>query len=318
MKRLASFIVILAIALMGIQPISASARIDSGIDYLRYAVYVGGCCTDTDTEPDASNVEKVVHVTERFYYDDGGYTFYYELFHGGRENPSRGYGDFDWDASNAYIDSSKFAKLKKSEKDRFLAYILTILENEIAYSDERNALAGSNASASKAIPTVKNGQSVYDTFVKELGVGTSTVAAVMHNISPDFMTANRIASPFVQTLNVILGILGIVLMAVFFLTMLLDLTYLAIPMFREFLKGKKNDSKGLNIGQFVSDEAIKAVEEAEGGGQNGQGTGNAPWAYIKRKWLTLILFMILLVALISGRMMSIASSVINLVSGVFD
>lgn len=281
-------------------------------EYLWYAVQSGGFAKD---KQNATTKNAVVSETKTYKKDNGGTCSWKDLV-GAIDNTSAA-------MTLTEANVSAFKSLTNSEQNNFMGDVFTILENEVSYAVENNKTAADAGNLDEVLPNSKNAESIRSQLASNYGVGTATVSAIMHNINPDFMKANKIAGPFLDVLNVILGIVGILLMAFFFLTMLLDLSYIALPMFRGMLHkdggqgGSKEGGITSKLGSFVSDEAVKAVEAGEGKGGQGEGQ-NAVLFYIKKKSVSLIFFMILLVALVSGRMMSLASSVVNLVAGFFD
>ena len=263
--------------------------------------------SDTNGSEDGNQVLNVD--TEFFEKDGGGLVKWGQIVGVGTSTHENNYG----------LSVNTFKQLKKSEQDRVLNYILTILQNELGYCDTQDKLAGGSNANSYEECAVDSTicTELYNEIGDKFGVATSLVTSIMYNAKPDYVKANKITSPFMNVMNVIMAIAGIALMAFLGFTLILDLAYLALPAFRGMLEGKSSggDGKGgaAKLGQLVSDEAVKAISASDGGTN-----GSPTLIYLKKKWVSLFFFMILLVALVSGKLFNLLSSIIDLVSGFFD
>ncbi len=305
LSALLALTMVLVLAFGSISVFAANASTPK--EYLKFAITKGGFAA-SDTNGD-ENGNQVVNVTTEYFEKDGGGLVKWGQIVGEGSNPNE----------NDYgLSVNTFKQLKKSEQDRVLNYILTILQNELGYCDTQDALAGTNITSYEACAVDSTiCTELYNEIGDKFGVATSLVTSIMYNAKPDYVKANKITSPFMNVMNVIMAIAGIALMAFLGFTLILDLAYLALPAFRGMLEGKSSggDGKGgaAKLGQLVSDEAVKAISASDGGTN-----GSPTLIYLKKKWVSLFFFMILLVALVSGKLFNLLSSIIDLVSGFFD
>ena len=150
------------------------------------------------------------------------------------------------------------------------------------------------------------------------GVGSSLIASIMSQTKPDFVTANRIYSPFSGTVGTVLGIISILIIAFLAITMVLDIAYIAIPVFQLFVNGD-GGGQGGEKKSFISYEAIQAVQQAQGGGggsgQDGGLKKVAVFIYLKSRALMLFVLAICILYLVSGNIFSLIGYLIDLMSG---
>ena len=238
---------------------------------------------------------KTVDVSSKTYKLDGGGTVKYtELIDGDS-------------LSTGYINENEFNKLRGSEKSKFLGDMNNVANGTIDNSD---------------IVTEDTRTTWLNNVQNCNGVGTQLMTALLQNTKPDYATANKIYKPFSGVVSTALGLGAILIMAALGIVMVLDLSYIGIPLFRGFCDGGDSGNGqggGGAKGKLVSFEAHSAVQEAEGGqgggGQSGGSKKTAVAIYFKKRVIMLIVLGICLLYLIQGQIFTLVSWILDLMSG---
>lgn len=230
---------------------------------------------------------------------DGGYKLYEELTSKDVNKP---------------INESALATLTSESKDEFLTDYFNAGQNVLNWVE-----SSGNTQNTGITPEV--GTMWLQCLQKTNGMGSQLMTTLLAQTKPDYIRANEIYKPFSGLVGTILGIMSVLLMAFLAITMVLDLSYIAIPAFQLFVDG---DGKGGQGGEskksFISREAIDAVKQAgNNGGQGGQdgGTGKlAVMVYFKKRVLMLMALGICLLYLVSGNIFSFVGWFVDLFSGI--
>lgn len=237
---------------------------------------------------------KSVDVSEKTYRLDGGGTVGYKEL-------------IDKDSDNTgYINETQFNKLRGSEKSKFLGDM-----NNVATATIDNSDIVTEDTRTTWLNNVQNCD----------GIGSQLMTALLQNTKPDYAKANRIYKPFSGVVSTVLGLGAILIMAALGIVMVLDLSYIGIPLFRGFCDGGEgsNGQGGGAKGKLVSFEAHSAVQEAEGGqgggGQSGGSKKTAVAIYFKKRVIMLIVLGICLLYLIQGQIFTLVSWILDLMSG---
>jgi hypothetical protein len=166
------------------------------------------------------------------------------------------------------------------------------------------------------IQTDADEQAIQD-FMKEFQNADNNIAQVMIGISfstvkADLYQAYVIMKPFLDLLNIVLGVGCVLLILILFASTVMDLAYIGLPVWRE-----AQDGKGKKNPFGVSYEALRTVQDVEKGLGGGDGEyRNAYLLYFKRRALTYIILAICIMYLICGGISGIISFVLNLVGGI--
>lgn len=248
-------------------------------NYILYGMASGS--TEDDTVGVRSNKYKMA---------EGGKMTYGELV------------DIDYE-STGYVNPEKFAKLKGSEKSKFLG-------------DMNN----------QANIAVDQEDGVYDdtktdwlTNLQNLdGVGSQLMSTLLQNTKPDYVTANRIYEPFSGIVGTVIALGAILIMAALGIVMVLDLSYIGIPIFRNAVEGEGSGGQG-GKPKWISYEATSAVQQAEGGGgaggQDGGSKKTAVGIYFKKRVIMLVILGVCLLYLVQGQIFNLVSWILDLLSG---
>ena len=209
-----------------------------------------------------------------------------------------------------YVNETEFNKLTTNAKQAFL----------IDMVDISNAAVDSTYMNEAGVST--DTQNTWMTNLQSCsGVGSQLMTTLLQHTKPDFVSANRILAPFSGPFGIFLGVTAVLMMMAIVATMLLDLMYIGVPVFRMFCDG---DGDGGGNGQgakpkFISYEAVSAVRMAENdGGGNGQGgsTGKAALGiYLKKRVIMLCILGICLLYLVQGQIFTLVGWLLDLMSG---
>lgn len=225
---------------------------------------------------------------------DGSYYMYSELVNTG--------------SVTDLIDDGKLNQLKTGAKSDFLTDYYNAAQAYTFYSEDNDG--------SVTGETMTNWMNLLQ---NESGVGSQLMTTLMSQTKPDYVKANKIYQPFSGVVGTLLGVGAILIMAFLGVTMVLDLAYIAIPVFQLFVNGDGNGGQGGKKSSFISQEAIDAVSQAVGGqGSGGQGGGSGKIAvgiYFKKRILMLVVLGICLLYLVSGNIFALVGWFIDLLSG---
>lgn len=214
--------------------------------------------------------------------------------------------------STDLINDSKMKALTTGAKSDFLTDYYNAAQK---VTDESEMISDTNGITTQVMTNWM------ELLQNEAGVGSQLLTTLMSQTKPDYVTANRIYDPFSETVGTILAILAILLMAFLAITMVLDLSYIAIPAFQLFIDGDGNGNGqgGGKKKSFISHEAMEAVQMAEGGqgggGQSGSSNKLAVSIYFKKRVLMLIVLGVCLLYLVSGEIFAFVGWLIDRFSG---
>lgn len=195
---------------------------------------------------------------------------------------------------------------------------------ELTSSAQAELLSDMSAAADKAVADVDKAvtEETKTTWLQKLqacdGVGSQLMSVLMENTKPDFVTANRIYQPFSGIVGTVLGLGSILIMAFLGITMVMDIAYIGLPVFRMAL-----DGEGTGEGKkpkIISYEAVSAISTAEGssGGAGGSGSSGGKIAigiYFKKRVIMLVVLGICLLYLVQGQIFVMVAWILDLLSG---
>ena len=155
---------------------------------------------------------------------------------------------------------------------------------------------------------------ITDINEQEESVGALMLPMIMEGTKADLYKAYKVVEPFLDVLNIVLGVGCVILILLLFASTVMDLAYIGLPVWREAQAAKGGSGKH-PFG--VSYEALTTVQEVEkgiGGGDGGY--KNAYLLYFKRRALTYIILAICIMYLICGGISGIIAFVLSLTSGI--
>lgn len=144
-------------------------------------------------------------------------------------------------------------------------------------------------------------------------VSSVMLPMVFRETKANIYEAYKIVEPFLDVLNVVLGVGCVALILLLLFSTVMDLAYIGLPVWREAQEAK-NGAKKHPFG--VSYEALRTVEETEKNLGGGDGEyKNAYLLYFKRRALTYIILAICIMYLICGGLSGIIAFVLSLTGG---
>lgn len=144
-------------------------------------------------------------------------------------------------------------------------------------------------------------------------ISATMLGVIYNNTFADLWKAYQIVKPFLDILNVVLGVGCVIIIMLLFASTVMDLAYIGLPVWRE-AQASKDGGKKHPFG--VSYEAISTVEEIEkglGGGDGGY--RNSYLLYFKRRALTYIVLALCIMYLICGGISGLITFVLKLTTG---
>jgi len=141
-------------------------------------------------------------------------------------------------------------------------------------------------------------------FVAEQDNATSAlVRQLSQDVNADYATAYTWFKPFTGGISTVFGVLTLAIFTFIAFTMILDLGYLVLPFFRLCLD--RTDGKKPKV---VSNEAFKALQEAEQGNTEGK---QVVGIYFKNKTVQLFILMLCLTYLVGGKIYTLIAWLVD-------
>lgn len=150
---------------------------------------------------------------------------------------------------------------------------------------------------------------VYNFIESQDETTSSLVRQLSDDVNADFAEAYTMFKPFSGVLGLVLGIFTLAIFVVLTLTILTDLSYIVLPIVRDFLT--KSDSKP----KFVSNEAWYAVRE---GDKDTSGNVNVLLLYFKKKSMQFAVLALCILYLVSGEIYSMIGNFIDAFRGILE
>lgn len=166
------------------------------------------------------------------------------------------------------------------------------------------------------------------------GVGSHYVALLTEDITPDLVAGQSFFKPLNGIISTVLGVLSVAIMSFLAISFMLDIFYITIPMVRMMMDGNGNGGGqrghgrgGMGYGggygggmgrgggagggpAYISTQAKMAVREEEGG-------KNALISYAKNSVVKIVVLVLCLMFLISGKIYPIIGWLMNIVASMF-
>jgi hypothetical protein len=146
-------------------------------------------------------------------------------------------------------------------------------------------------------------------------VSRMLIPLVMDTTSADIYTAMKWVKPILPIVRIAFGVGAIVVTLLLIASTIADLCFIGLPIARENIQSKGDQSKGGKI-PFISADAMSVVKESEAALDSSGGYKNAYLMYFKRRVLTYIILSICLLYLVVGELGGLISWLLSLGSGV--
>lgn len=182
------------------------------------------------------------------------------------------------------FDFTKYKRLKQSEKSEIMEVALSKVSNSNISTSSKNK--------------------IYNFISNQDESTASLVRQLKSDIKVDFARAYSYFRPFNSVVGVILGGIALLLMLTLTSTILLDISYISIPIIQNWL-GSNGKPK------LVSYEAVESVKESESTGRD------ASVIYLGKKSKQLIVVSVSILYLASGKIFEMIGGLIDLFQGFF-
>lgn len=191
---------------------------------------------------------------------------------------------------NVAFNATYYNNLEQLEKQKVMSIILSDIDNSNL----------SQISKTKVYNFISNSDTATSNLVRQLS----------DDVKADYADAYNSFKPFTGVIGWILGILVFIIFVLLGLTITVDIAYIVIPMFQNFLSSENDGAKP----RYVSGEAWNAVKAAE------QSVGHSyrePLGiYFKSKTKQFIAIGLCLLYLVSGHIYNLIAYVIDAFQGI--
>ena len=185
------------------------------------------------------------------------------------------------------LDFTEYTNLDQSDKSEVMK---TLLDNI----------------KSSGISTVASNK-IYNFIQSQDESTASLVRQLSNDVSADFAEAYMMFKPFSGVLGVILGCFSIIIFVTLTLMILVDLSYITIPLIRDYLTQPQGKPK------YVSNEAWYAVKEVESESNTNK---NTLTVYFKKKSSQFFILSICILYLLSGQIYILIGNAIDMFRGI--
>lgn len=190
---------------------------------------------------------------------------------------------------NVSLDMTTYKNYEQSVKTSIMESALTTISNSSMSTMSRNKLYN---------------------FIESQDESTASLVRQLSNdVNADFAEAYMVFKPFSGVLGVILGVFAIVIFVTLTMMILVDLSYIVIPMIRDFLTPSSANAKP----KFVSNEAWYAVKEVDGANDTQK---NVLLIYLKKKTMQFVALSICILYLLSGEIYILIGNLMDMFRGI--
>lgn len=190
---------------------------------------------------------------------------------------------------NVSLDMTTYKNYEQSVKTSIMESALTTISNSSMSTMSRNKLYN---------------------FIESQDESTASLVRQLSNdVNADFAEAYMMFKPFSGVVGTILGLFAIVIFVTLTMMILVDLSYIVIPMIRDFLTPSSANAKP----KFVSNEAWYAVKEVDGANDTQK---NVLLIYLKKKTMQFVALSICILYLLSGEIYILIGNLMNMFRGI--
>lgn len=190
---------------------------------------------------------------------------------------------------NVSLDMTTYKNYEQSVKTSIMESALTTISNSSMSTMSRNKLYN---------------------FIESQDESTASLVRQLSNdVNADFAEAYMKFKPFSGVLGVILGVFAIVIFVTLTMMILVDLSYIVIPMIRDFLTPSSANAKP----KFVSNEAWYAVKEVDSANDTQK---NVLLIYLKKKTMQFVALSICILYLLSGEIYNLIGNLMDMFRGI--
>lgn len=127
----------------------------------------------------------------------------------------------------------------------------------------------------------------------------------------DIVGGMKVISPFMSVINIIIGVLAILASLALVLFSVYDIVIIIVPLFRDKILSKSENSNNGGRPAGVSAEAWSAIQAAEGD-NSGKEYKSALWIYLKHRLPVYLVFGIILAYLVFGGFSGLMQALLNI------
>ncbi len=197
---------------------------------------------------------------------------------------------FGTDSTVVMFNSTLFDELPLTDKKAVMSILLKTVDN--ADSDGNQSL-----------------MQLYKFFEEQDSTTANLVRQLNDNVKADYISAYSILRPFSGGYATLLGVLCLLIFIFLTLSIVIDLAFIVLPMFRNFLTDTLGDHP-----KFVSKEAVMAVREAE---SDSLSRKDATWIYFKGRVKVIVILGFVLLYLVGGKIYDIVGMIIDFIENIF-
>lgn len=210
------------------------------------------------------------------------------------------------------VDEDRFAQLTATAKQKLLQDMNNAVDKKIV-TDKEAVVTGESTGSSNAVSD--DTKSNWLTELQQTqGVGSQLLATILSQTKPDFVKANKIYTPFSGPIGTGLGLGAILIMAGVSLSIVFDIAWIEVPMFRVLLPAGEEGNSEKGGFRLISYAAVSSVQESEGKG-DGKGGKIAIWGYFKKRSIGLLVLGFCLLYLVGNKIFVPIGYAMDLVSG---
>lgn len=190
---------------------------------------------------------------------------------------------------NVSLDMTTYKNYEQSVKTSIMESALTTISNSSMSTMSRNKLYN---------------------FIESQDESTASLVRQLSNdVNADFAEAYMMFKPFSGVVGIILGVFAIAIFVTLTMMVLVDLSYIVIPMIRDFLTPSSANAKP----KFVSNEAWYAVKEVDGANDTQK---NVLLIYLKKKTMQFVALSICILYLLSGEIYILIGNLMDMFRGI--
>lgn len=190
---------------------------------------------------------------------------------------------------NVSLDMTTYKNYEQSVKTSIMESALTTISNSSMSTMSRNKLYN---------------------FIESQDESTASLVRQLSNdVNADFAEAYMMFKPFSGVVGTILGVFAIAIFITLTMMILVDLSYIVIPMIRDFLTPSSANAKP----KFVSNEAWYAVKEVDDANDTQK---NVLLIYLKKKTMQFVALSICILYLLSGEIYILIGNLMDMFRGI--
>lgn len=190
---------------------------------------------------------------------------------------------------NLSLDMTTYRNKNQSEKSKIMQYALDSLKDTSISNIAKNK--------------------IYNFIESQDESTASLVRQLSNDVTADFAEAYYVFKPFSGWLGLLLGIVSIVIFVTLTLMILADLSFITIPLVRDWLTPAKSGDKP----KFVSNEAWDAVKEVDSESNKHK---NVLSVYLKMKVSQFVILSICILYLLSGQIYILIGNLMDMFRGI--